>query len=198
MERISDELRRVQTTSLDDSDFNIHQKFQVDMEWWVLGKAVDGLKSVGIKAPEYAEKRQEVDFITYDAKREIFCPIEISEAMEPGRKRVNEYREAKQRSNEPPLPGKLIEPIPDPWITLKDVLKKKYSKKYPPRTWLIVYYNISYGKISNFGWWHKTILANAKNWNIEKSPFERVLIINASGEAIVQFSPQLTVIKEEP
>jgi hypothetical protein len=118
--------------------------------------------------------------------------------MEPGRKRVNEYREAKQRSNETLLPGKFIEPIPDPWVTLKDVLRKKYAKKYPVQTWLIVYYNISYSKISEYGWWHSTILANAKSWSVENSPFERVLIINSSGKAIVQFSPQLSVIKVEP
>jgi hypothetical protein len=197
MKRITGELKRVQTTSLDDPDFHIHQRFQVDMEWWVLGKAIEGLNNVGIEVPEYAEKRQEVDFITYNAKGKIFCPIEISEAMEPGRERVNEYREAKQRSNEPPLPSKLIEPIPDPWITLKDVLRKKYAKKYPAQTWLIVYYDISYAKISEYGWWHSTILANAKDWNVKKSPFQRVLVLNSSGNAIVQFSPKLCVIREE-
>jgi hypothetical protein len=197
MKCIADELKRVQTTSLDDPDFHIHQRFQVDMEWWILGKAIEGLKIVGIEVPVYAEKRQEVDFITYNAKGEIFCPIEISEALEPGRERVNEYREAKQRSNEAPLLGKLIEPIPDPWITLKDILRKKYAKIYPTRTWLIVYYDISYAKISEYGWWHSTILANAKDWNVEKAPFERVLIMDATGKAMVQFSPKLEVIKVE-
>lgn len=191
------ELLRVQNESLSNADFHIDRRFQVDMEWWVLGKAVECLAQAGDKTPVFAVKANHVDFMTFDRNGVPFCPIEITEALEPGRQRAKEYQDAKQMSIGAKPEGKLIETIAYPWKTLRKVLSNKYQKSYPSCTWLIVYFNISYSKISEFGWWHSTLIANASNWNLATSPFARVLILNAGGDALVQISPQLAVVKEE-
>src|SRR5512140_3544243 len=100
MKRIKHELLRVQNESLPNPNFHIDRRFQVDMEWWILGKAVECLAQVGTKTPEFAVKEHHVDFMTYDRNGDPFCPIEITEALEPGRQRAKEYRDAKQMSND--------------------------------------------------------------------------------------------------
>jgi hypothetical protein len=62
----------------------------------------------------------------------------------------------------------------------------------------MVYYNIVYGKISQYGSWHEIILTNAKNWDLAPTRFERVLVLNSDGKSIVELHPRLAVIKEEP
>jgi hypothetical protein len=73
-----------------------------------------------------------------------FTPVEITEVMEPGRKRGDEYRRANQNKEpEPDRPADWrarAEKIPE---ALEDAIKKKVAKRYGSKPVLLVYLNIS-------------------------------------------------------
>ena len=197
MKNILKELERVEKLIVSDPDFHINQKYKSDMEWWVLGKAGEILSELGFEYPTYAIKGESPDFITYNERQMEFYPIEVTEVLEPDRRRAEEYKIGRQITDWSKTPGRLVDPLEKPWLTLEACFLKKFKKKYPPKTWLIIYFNISYSHISEYGWWHKTLLANAKKWDLSGCPFWKVLLLNSSGEALVDLFPKIYVIKPE-
>jgi hypothetical protein len=126
-----------------------------------------------------------------------FRPVEVGEAVRPGRRRVDEYRAAKQKPSDSNSLGHLIDPICTPFITLERVVRKKCKKPYPIGSWLIVNYNISFGYVSQYGWWHDHVLSTARAWPLSNKVFQRILVLNSSRQAIVELYPEMKVIVPE-
>jgi hypothetical protein len=95
MKNISEELKRVKEL-INNINGKIYQnrEYKDDLEWWVLGKISEILKKHNMSYPAYAEKKlpPDPDFKTYDNSRNIFKYIEITEVLDPNRRRSDEYK----------------------------------------------------------------------------------------------------------
>ena len=202
MKKIIDELKRVSLLIKKiNGDIYLDRKYKDDLEWWVLGKMTELLKASNEQYPVYADKLfpPEPDFITYDVNRNKFNPIEVTEVIDPKRKRSDEYKNS----------FKLDHTIVDSetniglWNTLKQRLNNKFLHKYENDCWLLIYFDITYSKISPYGYWHRAIINKAKIWfeskkcNTANCSYEKILVINSGGGAIVSLYPQLNVISSE-
>lgn len=198
MKIIDHELERVENL-IDQINGDIFQReYENDLEWWILGKIVTLLSKDSIDYPIYAEKMKphNPDFLTYSENKNKFKPIEITEVIDPKRKRSDEYKNKISR--------KILEaPNLDLWNSLKICLKKKFQKKYEPECWLFIYFDIIYPHISFHGYWDRAIRHHIESWNdkneitLECSPYEKIFITNSSASALVQIYPDwITIIKE--
>ncbi|MFZ0389902.1 MAG: hypothetical protein WAN36_05540 [Calditrichia bacterium] len=185
------------------SEFIISKKYKDDREWWILGYLCILLRKAGVEFPHFAIKKNEKnppDFITFDHYRKIFRPIEVSEVIAPCRKRTQEYRNTKVFRNLQEFEFENIVQIPNPWESLIERLNKKFLKKYGSNSWLVLYHNMSYSVISSSGYWHHTLLYNAKNWKnngkVDFSNFEgeKVFVINNNCNSMVELFPNFEVV----
>lgn len=202
MKIIKQELERVkQLHAKIGSDFVVSREYKDDREWWVLGNTVSLLEQAGLQYPEYAQKTipPDPDFMTYSSNRVRFRPIEIGEVLRPGRKRGDEYEE--------PFYIKDVEQLQLPWESFISVLNDKFLKRYDRDSWLIVYHNIISFEISLDDRWHEILLANAETWkesaprgmiNLTESPYQRILVLNSTGNALVEIHPNLRTIISDP
>lgn len=204
MREIRTELRRIEREfpAPGATHFLTERSHRVDREWWVLGKAVSILEIVGEVYPTHAVPTDppNPDFMTFQAAGAPFHPIEITEVLRPGRKRTQEYRD--------PYHGygmSIVEPHPTPWISFQRKLREKYLKQYGRDCWLIVYHNMGYSDISHVGEWHRTLVYEANKWasdpavpwNPSRSPYGRILIMDAKASAMVELFPTIRVIRPE-
>jgi hypothetical protein len=91
---------------------------------------------------------KEPDYKLYTQLGATPTPVEVTELLDPGRKRDDEYKLAWEtaRCTGDYLPGEFP---PDPPADYdrqliagaRTLLSKKYSKDYPAGTWLVVYFN---------------------------------------------------------
>jgi len=202
MKIIEDELKRV---SLLIEKINgaiyLDRKYKDDLEWWVLGKTAELLKSSNEIFPKFADKLlpPEPDFITFDENGNKFNQIEVTEVINPNRKRSDECKKL----------FKIKLSNPDNKINinllnaLQEQLNKKLLMKYEDNCWLLVYFNIFYSQISPYGYWHRLIISSVKNWfetkscDISDCSYDKILVINSGGGAMVELYPKLNVIITE-
>jgi hypothetical protein len=199
----------------------IDRKYKDDLEWLILGYMTRMLKLGEELLPVYAEKTSppEPDFITYDRNKKLFSPIEITEVLHPNRKRGEEYKKEiengkieandkeKQNSEKNEKENTFTLLDKKEWIQqVVERLRNKFSKRYRPDTWLLIYFNIPYFHIAHYGWWHITMKYFAEKWlhsdieeykDLKNPPYSRILMINSSGDAMIQLHPSVYVIKEE-
>lgn len=197
MEIIKEELERVkQLHTQVGSEFVTSHKYKDDREWWVLGNTVFLLEQAGLDYPEYAQKTipPDPDFITYGSNRTRFRPIEVGEVLRIGRRRGDEYKN--------PFSVKDIDQLRHSWESFISVLNDKFLKRYDKDTWLIVYHDLISFEISLDVLWHDVLLANAETWNksapgrinLAESPYQRILVLNSTGKALVEIHPYLKII----
>jgi hypothetical protein len=180
-------------------DFITSQKYNDQREWRTLGKFTKLLEQGSCEYPVYADKLNppEPDFITYRSDRSEYKNVEVTEILEAGRKRTKEYLDAKESTDST---GKLVEKIDDPCSPFIKVLNDKFLKFYGDNCWLVIYHDISYAKITPFGFWHNTLVANVEKWrtshlvDFSKCPHEAVFVINASQNALVKIFPSYEAI----
>ncbi len=201
MNTISKELKRVEKliNTINGKIFR-NRRYKDDLEWWVLGKISEILKMSSLPYPIYAEKKSppDPDFLTYDKSRNIFKYIEITEVLEPTRKRSDEYREM-------PNEEIILEDEPNAKLSLElmERIKAKLLKRYGKNTWLFIYFDISYSSISPYGYWHKALMTNLKVWkenkeiNLNDQIYKRIFITDAPAEALIQIYPKIQTIKPE-
>ena len=202
MKIISEELKRVEEL-INNINGKIYQsrEYKDDLEWWVLGKISGILKKYKMPYPVYAEKKTppDPDFKTYDNSRIKFKYIEITEVLDPDRRRSDEYK----REN----PYNEIILADEPNIELLHELKKRIKLKllkiYGTDTWLFIYFDISYSHLSIHGYWHRMILTNIRSWkekneiNLNDQIYERIFITNSSAKSLVMIYPKIQIIKPE-
>lgn len=205
MEKIAEKLNCiVELNEKIGNEFVISRDYKDEREWWILGHMSRQLKKQGIQYPEFAKKTDppDPDFITYDKNKERFKQIEVCEVTTPGRKRGDEYRDNDKNA----VPFKFIEPVNQPWSSFINVLKKKFMKRYGKDCWLLVYHNMFFNEITDVGCWHDLIIENTKLWNgkdneysinLQKSPYEKILVLNSKAEAMVEIYPNLLIITPE-
>lgn len=202
MKIISEELKRVEEL-INSINGKIYQnrKYKDDLEWWVLGKISEILKKHNMPYPTYAKKKlpPDPDFKTYDNSRNIFKYIEITEVLDPDRRRSDEYK-IENPHNEIILAD-------EPNIELLQELKKRINakllKRYGTDTWLFIYFDISYSHLSIYGYWHRMISTNIRLWkekyeiNLYDQIYERIFITNSSAKSLVMIYPEIHTIKPE-
>lgn len=204
MNDIFAELKRVLDLSKENrGEFVISREYKDDREWWILGHFVKLMKSNSKRFPTYAIKTKpnDPDFLTYYKNKKSFKPIEISEILEPDRKRGKEYK----RSVEIITPYiEEVKKVPEVWSSFKERLKKKFQKIYEKDCWLLLHHNISYSKITGgSGFWHNTVLANIEEWmktgkiDFSKSTYEKIFVLNSSGKALIKIFPKFQIIAPE-
>jgi hypothetical protein len=130
-------------------DFVSAEKFKPLREQWHLGHFIR-MYNVSAETPLiFGEHLSEAsaaqpDFVVYDGSGTMYCYIEVTEWLEPYRKRDLEYRNDSPRVRlVGGLPGS--PPLPNPLDRLKDQLRKKFRKQYPFNTWLLVDDNVGLG-----------------------------------------------------
>ena len=198
MQLIQNELARVEDIISEiDGEIYQDQKYKVDLEWWALGNMTKILNNASLPYPSYAEKREppDADFKACNQDKNFFKWIEITEVLEPGRKRSKEYKNGSREMSE--------QPNIELWQSLKQRIKDKLNKDYGVGCWLLIYFNIIYGHISQYGTWHSGLLNNVNSWiqsgdlSFSNCQFEQILILNSSGKALVSIYPKTEVISPE-
>jgi hypothetical protein len=177
-----------------------------DWEWFILGSALKILEQVGGDVPELAEKHEAPDFLTFRKDGESFVGIEVTEVLRSGYRRnkfhLDEAKKGRKICAIPP-------PHPTPWKSLAEVLKKKFRKVYPNGTWLLVYLDLSrsdfYAMNSNDFEkpWDRIVTEELAQWpretgysvDIERSPFERILLMSSDCSGLMEIFPSLLVLK---
>ncbi|MGA3050839.1 MAG: hypothetical protein ABSE00_02825 [Chitinispirillaceae bacterium] len=193
---IIEELTRIK--SIPWADFLTENEHKSDREWWVLGQAVNLLKLAGEKYPIKAEPRNppDADFHCFNNDESFCCSVEIAEVLTPERKRGEDVKNKARPSN-------YYEPRPNIWQSFNDVLKKKLEKQYGSKCWLVIYHNIPFTQICNYGTWDWAIKNNVQNlidektMNLPNSPYDQILIINADAEVLVRIHPDLVILIPE-
>ena len=174
-----------------------NQKYKADLEWWVLGNMTKILNNASLPYPSYAEKREppDADFESFNQNNKLFKWIEITEVLEPDRKRSKEYKNGSREMSE--------QPNIELWQSLKQRILDKLNKDYGVDCWLLIYFDIIYGHISHYGTWHSGLLNNVSSWiqsgelSFSDCQFEQILILNSSGKALVSIYPRMKVISAE-
>jgi hypothetical protein len=181
--------------------FNSHEN--EDWEWVILSYLAEILSSVGLQSPEYAQKLKppSPDFQTYLADKSPFRLIEVTEVIRPGYKRNLSHKRLAAEGiteYEPPRPR------PQPWSGFRQVLQKKFSKRYPPDTCLLVYHNMAESEFhDSHPNWHERVLRELRKWtydspsscDITRSRYHSILVIDCTGEAAVRLHPQWDIIQ---
>ena len=195
MKNAKEELERVNGIhSRVGSDFVTSRDYKNDREWWVLGHVITLLEKAGHAYPEYAIKTNppEPDFVTYSDNKTVFRPMEIGEVLAPDRRRGDEY------STPCSIMG--VNQLDEPWKSFILLLRNKFLRRYGNNCWLVVYHDILCYEISLYNPWHEVLLASAANWNtsslidLGNSPYEKILVLNSNGNALVEIFPSLSII----
>jgi len=166
-------------------------------EWQVLGVAQNILREQGFDYPVYAKEHEEPDFIAYRDDSSIWSPIEIVEILPPGYKRQDYHKKLEQRKQ--PQFLNRIEYLDEPFAPLREQITKKSLKPYAGDTTLIVYYDIGtlYIEAAHLPF-EKLITDEHSRQPLEHiNTFKRVLVLNASLDALLEIYPSWIVIKSD-
>lgn len=175
MKDIISELKRVQDTfeNLESSKVkrgHRNRRYKDDTEWWILGKFKQILQNENIPFPNKASKNEQNDT---DFVLENGISIQITEIV----------------------PKNLDEA--EAWSKFVDVLNKKLLHEFGKNSWLLMYFDELYSNISDYGYWHNYILKRSQELLFSKCPYEKIFVINSSGEAAVSIYPYRFVIKPQ-
>lgn len=104
-------------------------------EQWILGKFSENYNKKAQHKLIYAEPLEGPDFRIFDSEKKHVFYVEITEALDEGRKRTLEYRTNEKRGEEIPKADYLS--------VIQRLISEKCSRKYPHDTILIIYLNLS-------------------------------------------------------
>jgi hypothetical protein len=118
------------------------------LENWILVNFCMSFNREGRERFEWVECGEAPDYRIFTRPDSEPQPIEVTEVLDPGRKRQKEYVEAlneAERTGDYLVTKDLHEAPADYEAKLVDqarrLLKRKFAKPYPPDTWLVVYFN---------------------------------------------------------
>jgi len=147
--------QRWQSGQTQKDNFIVAEEYKQMREQWWLGHFVRLYNEMADKLifAEHLPERQisQPDFAVYDDSRVLRCYIEVTEWLEPYRRRDQEYKGPFEEAAKPVdrIPGAHL---PSPIKRLKDQLQKKIREKapyYPPNTWLLVDDNVG---LADYEW----------------------------------------------
>ena len=210
MDNICEKLLQIEKLIELSTQVHIGRQYKDELEWWVLGRIVKILKENNLPFPIHAEKRNppDADFITYDDKFKIFKPMELTEVIESGRRRSDEYKKDKKNDkNNDNSVSEFVKKIDKPWETFINNLREKCLMRYENNCWLLVYHNITWTRISGgIGFWHLGTLHTIDSWFkskeerfsfLTKIPYEKILVLNSSGLCLIEIYPKLDIIESK-
>lgn len=218
MENIQNVFKEIYNREEHIGDIFLKRSGKEDREWLILGYMTRMLKLNCQLYPVFAIGSQppEPDFITFDKDKNLFVPIEITEVQHPNRKRGDEYKQIqkdeerwnkltdeeqkKEIENAEVTVGRTLLDSNDVKAQIINALKDKFLKRYHPSTWLLIYFNIPYGHIAQYGWWHSSMEQIIKeilkeNSDFQHPPYSRILMTDCEGGAMIQIYPEICTIK---
>jgi len=166
-------------------------------EWQVLGVTQNILREQGFDYPVYAKEQEKPDFIAYRDDGSIWSRIEIVEILVPGYKRQDYHKKLAQRKH-PHFFGR-IKPLTEPFAPLREQIAKKSLKPYARDSTLIVYYDIGRLHIEDAHLPFEKLISDEHNRQPldHINTFRRVLVLNASLDALLEIYPAWIVIKPD-
>ena len=134
MKLIKELLEEAEKENRRGSSFLTDSNKQKLREQWILGKFAENYNQKAIRKMEYANRLEAPDFEVFDSERNRMSDVEITEALDKGRRRTLEYR----------IPTKEVTFIPktDYFPVIERLILQKCSKKYPKATVLIIYLDV--------------------------------------------------------
>jgi hypothetical protein len=115
-----------------------------ETEIWLLGRFVDAYNDNTSRKLIWGERREAPDFAVFDEGKNLVCHIEVTEWLDPDRRRDDEYKstpisKAVPVPDEPELRDRAID-------HLCDQLTRKFRKarEYQANTWLLISVNVLY------------------------------------------------------
>jgi hypothetical protein len=115
-----------------------------EQETWLLGRFVDAYNDNAKIKLTWAELREAPDFAIFDQDKNLICHFEVTEWLDPGRRRDDEYKSspisrAVPVPDDPELRSQALDHLR---AQLSDKFRK--AKKYPKNTWLLISVNVLY------------------------------------------------------
>jgi hypothetical protein len=184
MKKILDEYLKIK------NQFNVlssgeHRKrlYKDQREWWILGrfKMILDMENFNDKFPDYADKLPEdhTDFvISYNGKK-VFKYIQITEIPPIEITNICRFNDH------------------DIWAHYTTIINKKLTYDFGKNNWLLIYFDIAYGKIYSNGFWHNVILEISRRIDFSFCKYEKIFVIDSKGDAAVSLYPYLFVIRPE-
>jgi hypothetical protein len=128
-------------------------KLRRRLENWILRYFCEAYNRDRLEKFEWVESGvppKEPDYRLYTQQRGQVTPLEVTELLDPGRKRDEEYKlawEMAERTGDF-LPGEFPPDPPADYdqkliAQAQTLLRKKFGKDYPRDTWLVVYFNLT-------------------------------------------------------
>ena len=152
-------------------------------EQWILGRFADKYNKIAIQKMKYAEHLNppEPDFAVYDDGRQWIIDAEVTEALDPGRKRDLELRSESK--------GFKFVPEKDYFPVFQQRISSKCSKAYSRNTILIIYFNVSssiYDLVDSKDYFSKTFF---KSLQIPKdSVLSQIWLLESDCSKILQLA----------
>jgi hypothetical protein len=115
-----------------------------ERETWLLGNFVDAYNENVEREMTWADLQEAPDFAIFDQDKNLICHLEVTEWLDPGRRRDDEYKsspisKAVPVPDDPELRSQALDHLR---TQLSDKFKK--AKKYPKNTWLLISVNVLY------------------------------------------------------
>jgi hypothetical protein len=190
---------RAEACRQSERNFHTSQKFKEDREWYALGSARYLLKSAENDHPTYASfgtPPDQPDFITYSDGNKFWGKIEITEAMEAGRKPGDEFKQRRQNAlmTSPKVPINPAYSLARYFPQLQAGITKKKTKRYAAETILLVWFNVpawkvGFEEISSFS--GDLMAGHTTNPFVDLNRFKRVLVLSACFGYMVELYPKV-------
>ena len=183
------------------AEFFNDPKYKEDFEWLILSYLTRTLRLAGLQTPSFAEKLAPPapDFQTYFDSGIPCSRVEVTEVLRPQFHRNKFFVDMKRQGLQT---FEIPEPHPMPWLSFRDVLRKKLSKSYAAGSWLLVYHDMSDSEYTDGLLWHERILGELRTWtlnsdttvDITASLYASIYVVDPTGTQVVRLHPQWDVI----
>ena len=118
-------------------------------ENWILRRFFEIYNSDQSRTFEWVESGERPDYRVYTQPESEPLPVEVTEFLDPDRKRDKEFKEAlaRAKSRGVDFDVRFVPDTPSDYeqqltVHARAKLADKFGKAYPPGTWLVVYFNI--------------------------------------------------------
>jgi len=173
MKLIKELLEEAEKENRRGSNFLTDSNKQKLREQWILGKFAENYNQRATRKMEYANRLEAPDFEVFDSEKNWMFDVEITEALDKGRKRTLEYRT--------PAKGVIFIPKTDYFPVIERLILQKCSKKYPKATVLIIYLDVFSSIYDKF-----TSETFSQLLLPEKCNLSQIWLLDSGGDKILQ------------
>jgi len=173
MKLIKELLEEAEKENRRGSNFLTDSNKQKLREQWILGKFAENYNQRATHKMEYANRLEVPDFEVFDSEKNWMFDVEITEALDKGRRRTLEYR----------IPTKEVIFIPktDYFPVIEKRVSQKRLMQYSRTTILIIYLNVFSSIYDKF-----TSETFSQLLLPEKCNFSQIWLLDSGGDKILQ------------